>query len=72
MKYYNGYGYNFYYGGYGYYEYSVNPPSRNGLALYVIIPAGICITCIFGCLLYYCIKSKKGRIERGSENSGNQ
>ena len=47
MKYYNGYGYNFYYGGYGYYEYSVNPPRRNGLALYVIIPVGICITCIF-------------------------
>ena len=63
LKYYDGYGYNFYTGGYGYYQYSVHHTIHNGkvhpssVGIYLIIAAVIIISI---CCCVCCVKKHGG------------
>ena len=50
MKYYDGYGYNFYYDTYGYYEYSVHPTFSEGTVsmIYLALGVALCVVAIVG------------------------
>jgi hypothetical protein len=68
MKYYDGYGYNFYYGDYGYYEYSTNPVERFSDNLNIVTFQTLfeiwCLTAL-PCLLFYkCYGEPELRIMR--------
>jgi hypothetical protein len=56
LKYYDGYGYNFYYGEYGYYEYSVNPSDvtkGKRFSTFLISGAALYLVLIFPSLVAY-------------------